>query len=98
MVELESGDRGIYIYKTLAFFLYLSSFICADVGFFFHDEQNVYLKKISGDYVYPWKNLTYFWGEKTTVQLFNLQLFSIIIWPIEVNSWYKFAPILLYKV
>ena len=52
-MELESGDSGIYIYKTLAFFLYLSSFICADVGFFFHDEQNVYLKKINSDYVYP---------------------------------------------
>ena len=53
-MELESGDSGIYIYKTLTFFLYLSSFICADLGFFFfHDEQNVYLKKISSDYVYP---------------------------------------------
>ena len=52
-MELESGDSGINIYKTLAFFLYLSSFICADVGFFFHDEQNVYLKKINSDYVYP---------------------------------------------
>ena len=79
----------------MAFFPYLSLFICLDITepiFFIYDEWNVYLKNISSDYAYLIGLFLRGKNNISAIQLFNLQLFSIIVescWPIKVNSWYK---------